>query len=41
MDQLDSGSDCSMDTSEISINCDHMEQTDSWENDKDLESNVW
>ncbi|XP_048346269.1 rho guanine nucleotide exchange factor 3 isoform X3 [Sphaerodactylus townsendi] len=40
MDQLDSGSDCSMDTSEISINCDHMEQTDSWENDKDLESNV-
>ncbi|XP_077181621.1 rho guanine nucleotide exchange factor 3 isoform X3 [Paroedura picta] len=40
MDQLDSGSDCSMDTSEISINCDHMEQTDSWDNDKDLESNV-
>ncbi|KAL8212518.1 UNVERIFIED_CONTAM: Rho guanine nucleotide exchange factor 3 [Gekko kuhli] len=40
MDQLDSGSDCSMDTSEISINCDHMEQTDFWENDKDLESNV-
>ncbi|XP_054833372.1 rho guanine nucleotide exchange factor 3 isoform X2 [Eublepharis macularius] len=35
MDQLDSGSDCSMDTSEISINCDHMEQTDSWENDKE------
>uniref|UniRef100_G1KEP2 Rho guanine nucleotide exchange factor 3 n=1 Tax=Anolis carolinensis TaxID=28377 RepID=G1KEP2_ANOCA len=40
MDQSDSGSDCSMDTSEISIDCDHMEQTDSWKNDQELESNV-
>ncbi|XP_062977406.1 rho guanine nucleotide exchange factor 3 isoform X5 [Elgaria multicarinata webbii] len=40
MDQSDSGSDCSMDTSELSIECDHMEQTDTWENNKALESNV-
>lgn len=40
MDQSDSGSDCSMDTSEISIDCDHMEQTNSWKTDKELESNV-
>ncbi|KAJ7316865.1 hypothetical protein JRQ81_003027 [Phrynocephalus forsythii] len=40
MDQSDTGSDCSMDTSEISIDCDHMEQTHTWENDKELESNV-
>uniref|UniRef100_A0A8D0KN61 Rho guanine nucleotide exchange factor 3 n=1 Tax=Salvator merianae TaxID=96440 RepID=A0A8D0KN61_SALMN len=40
MDQSDSGSDCSMDTSDISVNCDYMEQTDSWENEKHLESDV-
>ncbi|KAF7249676.1 Rho guanine nucleotide exchange factor 3 [Varanus komodoensis] len=40
MDQSDSGSDCSMDTSEISIDCDHMEQTDTWGSNKALESNV-
>uniref|UniRef100_A0A8C6YAE9 Rho guanine nucleotide exchange factor 3 n=1 Tax=Naja naja TaxID=35670 RepID=A0A8C6YAE9_NAJNA len=40
MDQSDSGSNCSMDTSEISLECDHMEETDSWENDRELESNV-
>ncbi|XP_066470763.1 rho guanine nucleotide exchange factor 3 isoform X1 [Tiliqua scincoides] len=40
MDQSDSSSDCSMDTSEISIDCDHMEQTNSWKTDKELESNV-
>ncbi|XP_053152305.1 rho guanine nucleotide exchange factor 3 isoform X4 [Hemicordylus capensis] len=40
MNHSDSGSDCSMDTSEISIDCDHMEQTNSWEKDKELESNV-
>lgn len=41
MDHSDSGSNCSMDTSEISLECDHMEETDSWENDRELESNVW
>nr|XP_034962252.1 rho guanine nucleotide exchange factor 3 isoform X2 [Zootoca vivipara] len=40
MDQSDSGSDCSMDVSEISIDCDHMEQTYPWETDKEIESNV-
>lgn len=40
MDQSDSGSNCSMDTSEISLECDHMQETDSWENDRELESNV-
>ncbi|XP_061474270.1 rho guanine nucleotide exchange factor 3 isoform X6 [Rhineura floridana] len=40
MDQSDSGSDCSMDISEISFDCDHMEQTYSWETDKEIESNV-
>lgn len=29
MDQSDSDSDCSMDTSEVSLDCEHMEQTDS------------
>lgn len=29
MDQSDSESDCSMDTSEVSIECERMEQTDS------------
>ncbi|XP_028574931.2 rho guanine nucleotide exchange factor 3 isoform X5 [Podarcis muralis] len=40
MDQSDSGSDCSMDISEISIDCDHMEQTCPWQTDKEIESNV-
>nr|XP_028574928.1 rho guanine nucleotide exchange factor 3 isoform X1 [Podarcis muralis] len=40
MDQSDSGSDCSMDISEISIDCDHMEQTYPWQTDKEIESNV-
>ena len=29
MDQSDSESDCSMDTSEVSLDCERMEQTDS------------
>ncbi|XP_027323384.1 rho guanine nucleotide exchange factor 3 isoform X4 [Anas acuta] len=40
MDQSDSESDCSMDTSEISIDCDRMEQTNSCENEKHIETNV-
>lgn len=28
MDQSDSASDCSMDTSEVSLECERMEQTD-------------
>lgn len=41
MDQSDSESDCSMDTSEISIDCERMEQTNPCENEKQIETNVW
>ncbi|KAK2503154.1 hypothetical protein MC885_016181 [Smutsia gigantea] len=41
MDQSDSESDCSMDTSEVSLDCEHMEQTDSsCGNSRHAESNV-
>lgn len=40
MDQSDSESDCSMDTSEISIDCERMEQTNPCENEKQIETNV-
>ncbi|XP_064309929.1 rho guanine nucleotide exchange factor 3 isoform X1 [Phalacrocorax carbo] len=40
MDQSDCESDCSMDTSEISIDCERMEQTNSCENEKQTETNV-
>ncbi|XP_005432558.2 rho guanine nucleotide exchange factor 3 isoform X2 [Falco biarmicus] len=40
MDQSDCESDCSMDTSEISIDCERMEQTNSCENEKQVETNV-
>lgn len=42
MDPSDSESDCSMDTSEVSLDCERMEQTDSsCGNSKHMESNVW
>ncbi|POI30602.1 hypothetical protein CIB84_005647, partial [Bambusicola thoracicus] len=40
MDQSDSESDCSMDTSEISIDYERMEQTNPCENEKQVETNV-
>ncbi|KFU83778.1 Rho guanine nucleotide exchange factor 3 [Chaetura pelagica] len=40
MDQSDCESDCSMDTSEISIDCERMEQTNCSENEKQTETNV-
>lgn len=40
MDQSDCESDCSMDTSEVSIDCDRMEQTNSCEHEKQIETNV-
>ncbi|XP_042835128.1 rho guanine nucleotide exchange factor 3 isoform X2 [Panthera tigris] len=41
MDQSDSESDCSMDTSEVSLDCERMEQTDSsCGNSRHIESNV-
>lgn len=41
MDQSGSESDCSMDTSEVSLDCERMEQTDSCGgNGKQIESNV-
>lgn len=40
MDQSDCESDCSMDTSEISIDCERMEQTNSCGNEKQIETNV-
>ncbi|KAM6177307.1 rho guanine nucleotide exchange factor 3 isoform 4-T4 [Erethizon dorsatum] len=41
MDQSDSESDCSMDTSEVSLDCERMEQTDSsCGNGRHVESNV-
>ncbi|XP_074055232.1 rho guanine nucleotide exchange factor 3 isoform X2 [Macrotis lagotis] len=41
MDQSGSESDCSMDTSEVSLDCERMEQTDSCGgNSKQIESNV-
>lgn len=40
MDQSDSESDCSMDTSEISIDCERMEQTNPCESEKQVETNV-
>uniref|UniRef100_A0A8C9FVV5 Rho guanine nucleotide exchange factor 3 n=1 Tax=Pavo cristatus TaxID=9049 RepID=A0A8C9FVV5_PAVCR len=40
MDQSDSESDCSMDTSEISVDCERMEQTNPCENEKQIETNV-
>lgn len=42
MDQSDSESDCSMDTSEVSLDCERMEQTDSsCGSSRHIESNVW
>lgn len=41
MDHSDCESDCSMDTSEMSIDCERMEQTNSCENEKQIETNVW
>ena len=42
MDQSDSESDCSMDMSEVSLDCEHMEQTESsCGNSRHVESNVW
>ncbi|KAM4651256.1 rho guanine nucleotide exchange factor 3 isoform 2-T2 [Discoglossus pictus] len=40
MDHSDSVSDCSMDTSEVGMDCEQMEQTDSITNSKHIESNV-
>lgn len=41
MDQSDSESDCSMDTSEVSLDCERMEQTDSsCGSSRHVESNV-
>lgn len=41
MDQSDTESDCSMDTSEVSLDCERMEQTDSsCGNSRHVESNV-
>ncbi|NXM23833.1 ARHG3 factor, partial [Oxyruncus cristatus] len=40
MDQSDCESDCSMDTSEVSGDCERMEQTNSCEHDKQIETNV-
>ncbi|XP_062466746.1 rho guanine nucleotide exchange factor 3 isoform X2 [Pezoporus occidentalis] len=40
MDQSDCESDCSMDTSEVSVDCERMEQTNSCEHEKQTETNV-
>ncbi|XP_063267386.1 rho guanine nucleotide exchange factor 3 isoform X2 [Prinia subflava] len=40
MEQSDCESDCSMDTSELSADCDRMEQTNSCESEKQIETNV-
>ncbi|XP_061218475.1 rho guanine nucleotide exchange factor 3 isoform X4 [Neopsephotus bourkii] len=40
MDQSDCESDCSMDTSEVSVDCERMEQTNSCEHEKQIETNV-
>ncbi|NWT96121.1 ARHG3 factor, partial [Urocynchramus pylzowi] len=40
MEQSDSESDCSMDTSELSADCERMEQTNSCESQKQIETNV-
>ncbi|NWX38478.1 ARHG3 factor, partial [Notiomystis cincta] len=40
MEQSDCESDCSMDTSELSTDCEHMEQTNSCESEKQIETNV-
>ncbi|KAM4721210.1 rho guanine nucleotide exchange factor 3 [Rhinophrynus dorsalis] len=40
MDQSDSVSDCSMDISEASMDCEQMEQTDSCAHSKQIENNV-
>ncbi|XP_051667525.1 rho guanine nucleotide exchange factor 3 isoform X5 [Manacus candei] len=40
MEQSDCESDCSMDTSEVSGDCERMEQTNSCEHDKQIETNV-
>lgn len=41
MDQSDSESDCSMDMNEVSLDCEHMEQTDSsCGNSRHVESNI-
>ncbi|XP_074861563.1 rho guanine nucleotide exchange factor 3 isoform X2 [Carettochelys insculpta] len=40
MDQSDNESDCSMDTSEVSTDCERMEQINSCENDKQIETNM-
>lgn len=41
MEQSDCESDCSMDTSELSADCERMEQTNSCESQKQIETNVW
>ncbi|NXU11192.1 ARHG3 factor, partial [Pardalotus punctatus] len=40
MEQSDCESDCSMDTSELSADCERMEQTNSCESEKQIETNV-
>ncbi|XP_017687875.1 PREDICTED: rho guanine nucleotide exchange factor 3 isoform X2 [Lepidothrix coronata] len=40
MEQSDCESDCSMDTSEVSGDCERMEQTNSCEHEKQIETNV-
>ncbi|XP_048713833.1 rho guanine nucleotide exchange factor 3 isoform X2 [Caretta caretta] len=40
MDHSDNESDCSMDTSEVNIDSECMEQTNSCENDKQIETNI-
>ncbi|KAI1234437.1 hypothetical protein IHE44_0003488 [Lamprotornis superbus] len=41
MEQSDCESDCSMDTSELSADCERMEQTNSCESEKQIETNFW
>lgn len=40
MEQSDCESDCSMDTSELSADCERMEQTNACEREKQVETNV-
>ncbi|KAM3666078.1 rho guanine nucleotide exchange factor 3 isoform 1-T1 [Ammospiza maritima maritima] len=40
MEQSDCESDCSMDTSELGADCERMEHTNSWDSQKQIETNV-
>ncbi|XP_063020752.1 rho guanine nucleotide exchange factor 3 isoform X3 [Melospiza melodia melodia] len=40
MEQSDCDSDCSMDTSELGADCERMEHTNSWDSQKQIETNV-